>query len=116
MGASIQAIQQSTAKSSAAVENAVEQIEKATEFATQAEASLEEILRNAEMAADEVGSIAAASEEQSAASDEINRAILNVNDMSRQTAGAMGEAARAVSELVQQAQALGNLIETMKRG
>ena len=116
VGASIQAIQQSTAKSSAAVENAVEQIEKATEFATQAEASLEEILRNAEMAADEVGSIAAASEEQSAASDEINRAILNVNDMSRQTAGAMGEAARAVSELVQQAQALGNLIETMKRG
>lgn len=116
VGASIRAIQQSTAKSSAAVENAAEQIEKATDFVTQAEAALEAIVRDVEATADEVGAIAAASGQQSATSDEINRAILNVNGMSRQTAGAMAEAARAVSELVRQAQALGNLIETMKRG
>lgn len=49
-------------------------------------------MATAEATADEVNAIAAASEEQSAASEEINRSILECNDMSSQIAEAMAEA------------------------
>ena len=44
-----------------------------------------------------------AREEQSAASEEINQSIVQVNDMVGQTAQAMREASGAVEELAQQA-------------
>ena len=45
----------------------------------------------------------------------INQSIVQVNDMSRQTAEAMAEAARAVSDLAAQAQGLTNLIQELKQ-
>ena len=68
-----------------------------------------------EVTADQVNAIATASEEQSAASEEINQSIVQVNDMSRQTAEAMAEAARAVSGLAAQAQTLTELIHELKQ-
>ena len=53
--------------------------------------ALEEIVATVEATGDQVNAIATASEEQSAASEEINQTIVEVNDMSRQTAGAMAE-------------------------
>ena len=50
----------------------------------------------------------------SAASEEINRSILQCSDMSGQIAEAMAEAARAVSDLAVQAQGLTELIREMK--
>ena len=76
--------------------------------------ALEEIVATVEATGDQVNAIATASEEQSAASEEINQTIVEVNDMSRQTAGAMAEASKAVSDLAAQAQRLNELIIRMK--
>ena len=110
----IRAIQESTDKSMGAVDNAVARISEATELANQSGAALEEIVATVEATSDQVQAIAAASEEQSAASEEINRSIIEVNDMSRLTAEAMAEATQAVSDLANQAHKLTDLIQEMK--
>ncbi|WP_297825795.1 methyl-accepting chemotaxis protein [uncultured Desulfovibrio sp.] len=112
----IKAIQESTAKSTVSVDNAVAQIEEATQFANESGRALEEIVATAETTADQVNAIATASEEQSAASEEINRSILRCNDMSSLISNTMGEAARAVSDMAGQAQGLADLVNNMKRG
>ncbi len=110
----IRAIQESTDKSMLAVDNAVQRISQATTLANQSGTALEEIVATVEATSDQVQAIAAASEEQSAASEEINRSIIEVNDMSRLTAEAMAEATQAVSDLAKQAHKLTDLIQQMK--
>ena len=109
VGNAIKAIQESTAKSTASVDNAVAQIEEATGLANESGRALEEIVTTAETTADQVNAIATASEE-------INHSILLCNDMSRQIADAMAEAAKAVSGLAREAQELSELIHEMKEG
>ncbi|WP_297228093.1 methyl-accepting chemotaxis protein [uncultured Desulfovibrio sp.] len=115
VGSAISAIQHSTTKSMEGVDKAVAQIGQATELSNQSGVALHEIVTDAETTADEVRAIAAASEQQSAASEEINQSIVQVNDMSDKTAQAMREAAQAVASLATQAQRLETLIEDMKR-
>ena len=110
----IRAIQESTDKSMGAVDNAVQRISEATALANQSGTALEEIVATVEATSDQVQAIAAASEEQSAASEEINRSIIQVNDVSRLTAEAMAEATQAVSDLANQAHKLTSLIQEMK--
>ena len=116
VGNAIGAIQQSAAQSVAAMDNALVEVNTATEFASQSGAALRDIVSNVEATADQVSAIATASEEQSAASEEINHSIVQVNAMSGQTAQAMGEATKAVADLAQQARRLSELIEAMKHG
>ncbi len=115
VGNAIKAIQESTAKSMAAMEGASEQVNQATEFANQSGLALSEIVTTVEATADQVNAIAAASEQQSAASEEINRSITSVNEVVQQTAEAMNEAARSVSDLARQAHSLSDLIGEMKK-
>ena len=93
----------------------MQRIGEATELAGQSGQALQEIVATAEATADQVNAIAAASEEQSAASEEINHSILECDGMSRQIAEAMSESARAVSDLVSQTQGLAELIRKMKQ-
>lgn len=116
VGNAISAIQESASQSVSVLDKALVEMETATQFANQSGEALQQIVVNVEATADQVGAIATASEEQSAASDEINQSISLVNDMSTQTAQAMSEAALAVSELARQAQALNQLIVEMKQG
>ena len=116
VGHAIKAIQESSAQSVASTDKALEEIETATQFANQSGEALQQIVCNVEATADQVGAIATASEEQSAASEEINQSIVRVNDMAAQTAHAMAEANKAVNELARQAQALNGLIVEMKQG
>ncbi len=116
VGNAIKAIQESTAKSTVSVDKAVEQIGEATQFAKESGHALEEIVANADATADQVNAIATASEEQSAASEEINHSIIECNEMSRQIADAMGEATKAIADLAAQAQELTELIREMKQG
>ncbi|MBD5539485.1 MAG: HAMP domain-containing protein, partial [Desulfovibrio sp.] len=64
----IRAIQESTDKSMGAVDNAVQRSSEATNLANQSGTALEEIVATVEATSDQVQAIAAASEEQSAAS------------------------------------------------
>ena len=116
VGNAISAIQTSTAKSVEAMEVALRQVEVASEFAGQSGEALVHIVNSVELAADQVRAIATASEQQSATSDEINQTLVKINNISGQTASAMDEAAKAVTDLTRQAQALSDLIAEMKQG
>ena len=115
VGNAIKAIQESAAKSSASVDDAVAQIEEVTGLASQSGTALQEIVSMADATADQINAIATASEEQSAASEQINHSIFQVSDMSKQTAEAMAEAAKAVAELAAQAETLSELIQDLKQ-
>lgn len=114
VGSAIQAIQNSTHKSAESVDRAVAQIEQVTEMAQDSSRALREIVSTAEVTAEQVRAIATASEEQSVTSDQINNDISECNTMSVQIAAAMGEAAKAISELADQAHNLTELVKEMK--
>ena len=116
VGKAIAAIQGSAGQSVQAMEKALTEVETATDLAQQSGDALQQIVSKVEASADQVRAIATASEQQSATSEEINQSIVCVNEMSGQTAQAMGEASRAVSELARQAERMSELIAEMKRG
>ena len=96
VGQAIRSIQQSADESIRQVEVAVNGINEATDLANTSGTALEEIVQLAESAADQVRAIAAASEQQSATSEEINRSISDINKVANENASAMEQAAQAV--------------------
>lgn len=110
----IQGIQQGTAKNMANVETSVATVTEVTEMAARSGAALNEIVNLVDQASDQVRAIAAASEEQSATSEQINRAIEDIDHISIETADAMRLAGEAVQELSHQASILNRLIQEMK--
>ena len=94
---------------------AVQTINQATELATKSGEMLSDIVNLAEQTADQVRSIAAASEQQSASSEEITRSIDDVNRISNETAEAMRQSSEAVTELARQTHELGTLVAEMKQ-
>ncbi len=109
-------IQQSATKSTAQVDKTGVLIEQLSGKAQGASDALAEIVTLVDENADQVRTIATASEEQSSNSEAINRSVTEVNDISETTSLAMREAAQAVSGLAQQVQALQNLINEMQQG
>lgn len=90
-------------------------IESATKLSVRSGESLEKILEFVHLVNDQVQSIATASEQQSAASEEINQSVEQVATISAETARAMEQAAGAVTDLTQQSQSLQRVIEDMKK-
>ena len=115
VGRAITDIQADTRKNIANVENVGLSIEAATKLSVQSGQSLTNILEYVQMVNDQVQSIATASEQQSAASEEINRSVELVAKISQETALAMEQASGAVNDLAQQSQTLQNLIGAMKK-
>ena len=111
----VHAIQESTTKSMAAMDESIQLIVQATDFAGKSGDALHDIVTDAEATADEVRAIATASEEQSAASEEINRSIVEVNSMTSEGARVMRDASQAVAELAREVQELRALIVDLKQ-
>jgi methyl-accepting chemotaxis protein len=114
VGDAIHGIQQGTTKNISNVERTGATIAQAVELSNTSGQALREIVTLVEQAADQVRSIATASEEQSAASEEINRSIEDVQRISSETADAMIQSAKAVSELAAQSNQLQALIGDLK--
>jgi len=114
VGKAITEIQNGTRKNIESVETMATAIEHATTLSARSGESLSQILAFVDQVNDQVRSIATASEQQSAASEEINQSVEQVATISAQTAQAMGHAHEAVTELLQQAQVLKQLIQEMK--
>lgn len=114
VGAAIHGIQNGTRKNMENVEVVGKNIEDVTALAATSGDSLREIVSLSERTTDQVRSIAAASEQQSAASEEINQSIEDVNRVSLETSDAMRQSAQAVGELAVQANVLKELITTMQ--
>ena len=116
VGQAITGIQEGTRKNIHNVELAGVSIEEAAKLSVTSGESLKQILKFVNMVNDQVQSIATASEQQSAASEEINHSVEQVATISVETAQAMEQASSAVAELAQQSQALQKLIVEMKNG
>ena len=116
VGRAITGIQEGTRKNIHNVEQAGVSIEEAATLSVQSGESLNQILEFVHRVNEQVQSIATASEEQSAASEEINHSVEQVATISAETAQAMEQASSAVAELAQQSQALQRLIVEMKNG
>ena len=114
VGQAIKGIQEGTRKNIANVDKAGDSIAHANELSVQSGESLKQILEYVQLVNEQVQSIATASEEQSAASEEINRSVEQVATISSETAQAMEQAAKAVADLAQQSQGLQSLIADMK--
>jgi methyl-accepting chemotaxis protein len=116
VGDAIHGIQTGTQRNIANVEQTVEKIGGATVLATKSGESLGEIVGLVDITTDQVRSIAAASEQQSASSEEINRSIEDISRISMETSDAMRQSAEAVTELANQSHVLSGLIEEMQAG
>ena len=98
------------------VDRTTQMIESTTELARQSGDTLRDIVKLVDETSDQVRSIAAASEEQSASSESITRSVNEVNKIATDTAQAMAEARQAVAALVEQSLVLKNLVDDMKKG
>ncbi|MBQ7609137.1 MAG: chemotaxis protein [Desulfovibrionaceae bacterium] len=115
VASAITSIQQSAQQSWERMDIAWKNIEQATQLAEESGKALTQIVSSVENTADEVRAIATASEEQSASSGEITSSISYVSDVSHQTTQAMGESAKAISDLARQTEQLSVLIKEMKQ-
>ncbi|WP_320008633.1 methyl-accepting chemotaxis protein [Maridesulfovibrio sp.] len=114
VGSAIQKIQQGTQANIGHVETAVTKINETAELSGESGQALDSIVSFVDETSAQVHSIATASEEQSATSEEINRSLAQVAEISSLTNKTMQESAKAVDELARQAQVLQNLINQMK--
>ncbi|ACS81425.1 methyl-accepting chemotaxis protein [Maridesulfovibrio salexigens] len=92
----------------------VETITEVTELATASGESLREIVTLVNAATAQVQSIATAADQQSAASDEINRSITGISEISIETSDAMTLSRNVVSDLSVQIKTLNSMTERMK--
>ena len=116
VGNAITAIQQSAGQSIQQVEKAVGNISEATEYSNKSGEALKEIVGMVDQTADEVRAIAAASEQQSATSEEINKSVADVNHIAASTSQSMQVAMQELESLRALARSLMDLIEHMKKG
>ena len=114
VGQAITGIQEGTRKNIHNVEQSGVFIENAAKLSAKSGESLKQILEFVQMVNDQVQSIATASEQQSAASEEINHSVEQVATISAEMAQAMAQASKSVVDLAQQSQALQRLIVEMK--
>ncbi|WP_051261458.1 methyl-accepting chemotaxis protein [Desulfovibrio inopinatus] len=108
------AIQQGAKMNYSHVEQSVRALAEVTLLANQSGESLHQIVNFVEKVTGQIHSIATASEEQSAASEEIHHRVEDVNRISSETSDAMQQSARAVDELLLQSQVLKKLIDQLK--
>lgn len=113
VGGAVTSIQDGARQNVQATEIAVESVARSTSLARQSGDALERIVAESDATADRVRSIAAAAEQQSAASEEINQATLEVSRISGQTDEEMEAASSAVGELSLLADSLVALIASM---
>ena len=114
VGRAVCEIQDGTRKNISSVETVVAAIESAASLSINSGESLKRILEFVDQVNDQVQSIATASEEQSATSEEINRSVEQIATISAETAQAMEHAAKALTDLMQQTTELHGLIQDMK--
>ena len=116
VGDAITGIQQGTQQSIGSVEQAVRRIDDATGLAGQSGQALDTIVALVDQTTDQVRSIATASEQQSATTEEINRSVTDISRISAETASALGQSADALAGLADQTRELRRLIDAMQTG
>ncbi len=115
VGQSIDAIQQAVHGTLGNMSSTKDVLEKSVNEVNKAEGLLGSIVNLAMESSDQVRAIATASEQQSAATGEINASVTAVSSIAEGTASAMQEAANAVEALKHQSSALTELIAELDK-
>ena len=113
VGGHIRSIQDSARSSIKNTEATTTAIQESTGLADKSGAALREIVGMVDQTADQVRGIATASEQQSAASEEISRSTEVINRIAGETSEAMVQSGKAVSDLARLAQELRTIINDM---
>ena len=113
VGGAVTSIQSVADLNIQATNKAADRIADSTELAGKSGEVLRQIVELMESAAAQVSGIAAAAEEQSATSEQINRSIDEVNSLSGQTSEVMVQSTTAVQEVARMAAQLTKVIEEM---
>jgi len=113
VGTAIKAIQNGAQRSIEGVSLASQAVKQSTEIAHSSGQTLERIVDIVNGTSDQVQSIATAAEQQSATSEEINRAVDDINSIASRTAEGMHAANEASSELVRMSDELNVLIKQL---
>ena len=116
VGHTIGAIQDGTQGNAARVQRMAEAASQATQLAQNSGASLGEIVSLVETASDQVRGIAAASEEQSAASEQINRSVEEIRELASNIANGMAQAGNTLRGLARQNDTLERVIGHLRCG
>ena len=111
----IAAIQEGTTKSSTTVDHTVNSIEEVGRMAQESGHSLELIANLAGDSSSRVSAIATAATQQSAASEEINRNIAEVNTLSARIAEATNSAAGQVRDLTAQVSIVTGILDAIRK-
>lgn len=114
VGTVVNAIQRGSAASAEGMRQVAQLIDRSTELASSAGNALGQIVKMVQGSADQVRSIATASEEQSAASEQITQRTGEVNQLAEDMTKAMETAVASVEDLVFQTSRLTKIINTLK--
>jgi methyl-accepting chemotaxis protein len=96
------------------IADSVSQVEQGSELADRAGLTMQEVVQSVGQVADIMHEIADASREQSEGIDQVNTAVLAMDDMTQQNAALVEQAAAAASSLKDQAQALVAAVSVFK--
>lgn len=114
VGSSIREIQAQTTSAVQLIESGSHRVSKGVELANNAGQALGRINQNSVGLASMVQSIAAAAEQQSAASSQISKAVETINTVTRESSQGAGQMAQAASTLSQQSERLQSLVGRFK--
>jgi methyl-accepting chemotaxis protein len=111
---SIKAIQGETGEAVKRMDDGIEQVKAGVEHARQAGDSLKLIVTNAQDLSQMVASIAAVTEQQSAAAEEVSRNVEGIAAVSRESAQGAGQAASAAAQMSSKAEQLRQIVSQFK--
>ncbi len=116
VGGVLSGIQRDTEDNIVTVDATVAQMVTTTDLARQSGEALQAIVRLSDQTRDQINSIATASAEQSATSEEINHSVDDVNRIAIDTVSAMEKSLEGMRELLEQTKALDRLITELHAG
>jgi methyl-accepting chemotaxis protein len=93
------------------IQDSVKKVEEGSSLVTQSGQTLEQIVTAVKKVSDIIGEIAGASQEQSAGIDEVNKAVMQLDEMTQQNAALVEEASAASQSMAGQAKALTEMME-----
>jgi len=100
----------------ALIVDSVSRVEEGSKLVDESGRTLEEIVQAVKKVTDIVAEIAAASREQSSGIEQVNKAVMQMDETTQQNAALVEQAAAASEAIVEQAQALNTLIARYKIG
>ena len=96
------------------IKDSVEKVDEGTRLVDASGKTLTEIVGSVKKVSDIIAEIAAASQEQSAGIDQVNKAVMQMDEVTQQNAALVEEAAAASESMDEQAKGLGQLMEFFK--